>query len=123
MSLSLFAEHMPRLFALVNPSPRELARPLSDVLEASYTFSRMLHASKSPTGGGGMESSGFYRAYVPEVGSVLDPAKLGALGFRRGSSETVSSWSTSRRAYQAVLPNGARSALRPRFRLLALSWN
>ena len=77
MSFALFAEHMPQLFSLVNPNPRTLSPPLADVLEASYTFSRMLHASKSPTGGGGMESSGFYRAYVPDVGSVLDPARLG----------------------------------------------
>lgn len=77
MSSTLFAEHMPRLYALINPSPRMLSAPLSNVLEASYTFSRMLHASKSPTGGGGMESSGFYRAYVPDLGSVLDPSKLG----------------------------------------------
>ncbi|KAM0748792.1 hypothetical protein T439DRAFT_327299 [Meredithblackwellia eburnea MCA 4105] len=77
MSSALFAEHMPRLFALINPNPRELSVPLSTILEASYTFSRMLHASKSPGGGGGaMESSGFYRAYVPELGSVLDPNRL-----------------------------------------------
>lgn len=69
---------MPQLFDLINPSHDELSPPLAAVLEASYTFSRMLHASKSPTGGsGGMESSGFYRAYVPEIGSQLDPSKLG----------------------------------------------
>lgn len=76
MSSTLFSEHMPRLFSLINPTP-SLSIPLGAVLEASYTFSRMLHASKSPTGGGGMESSGFYRAYVPEIGSQLDPTRLG----------------------------------------------
>ncbi|KAI5477457.1 hypothetical protein MNV49_006369 [Pseudohyphozyma bogoriensis] len=76
MSIALFAEHMPRLFSVINPNPHELHPSLQNILEASYTFSRMLHASKSPTGGGGMESSGFYRAYVPDLGSQLDPTKL-----------------------------------------------
>ncbi|KAL8291504.1 hypothetical protein RQP46_002482 [Phenoliferia psychrophenolica] len=96
MSFALFAEHMPRLFSLVNPDPRTLSTPLASVLEASYTFSRMLHASKSPTGGGGMESSGFYRAYVPEVGMplliLLDaPAELIKRCYRteRGELERV----------------------------------
>lgn len=78
IATKLFKEHMVHIFELVNPNPTVLAPPLASVLEASYTFSRMLHASKSPTGGGGMESSGCYRAYVPEIGSQLDPTKLGA---------------------------------------------
>lgn len=77
MSLSIFHEHMPSLFALINPSPVELSPPLAQVLEASYTYSRMLHASHSPMGGGAMESSGFYRAYCPVIGSQLDPTQLG----------------------------------------------
>lgn len=77
MALSIFGEHMPSLFGLINPTPT-LSPALSDVLEASYTFSRMLHASKSPTGGAGGEgSSGFYRAFCPVIGSQLDPTQLG----------------------------------------------
>lgn len=77
MALSIFGEHMPSLFNLINPAPT-LSPALSDVLEASYTFSRMLHASKSPVGGAGGEGSGFYRAFCPVIGSQLDPTQLGA---------------------------------------------
>lgn len=82
MAIALFMEHLPHLFQLINPSPQELSPSLGSVLEASYTFSRMLHASKSATGGGGsMESSGFYRSFVPDLGSTLDPTKLGKFLF------------------------------------------
>jgi hypothetical protein len=84
MSLSLFRETMNNLFSLINPGPT-LSPALSDVLEASYTFSRMLHASKSLVGGGAMESSGFYRAYVPAIGSQLDPGQLGEFEIRANS--------------------------------------
>lgn len=76
MALSLFAAHMPAVFRLVNPGPSHLSPPLADVLEAAYTFSRMLHASRAAASGGAMEAGGFYRAFVPELGSALDPTKL-----------------------------------------------
>lgn len=76
MAISIFTEHMPALFSLVNPG-ETLSPTLSDILEASYTYSRMLHASNSPMGGGAIESGGFYRAYTPTIGSQLDPTQLG----------------------------------------------
>lgn len=110
MATNLFKEHMVHIFELVNPNPTVLAPPLASVLEASYTFSRMLHASKSPTGGGGMESSGFYRAYVPEIGSQLDPTKLGTR-LSTSSTQRTSLTSSSLRTNQEVLPHRTRSLL------------
>ncbi|GAA5914407.1 uncharacterized protein JCM6883_003178 [Sporobolomyces salmoneus] len=73
MSLSLFHEHMKTVFSLINPSPT--IRPeLEAVLDASYVYSRMLHKSYSP--GGALEGSGFYRSFVCQVGSPLDPTQL-----------------------------------------------
>lgn len=99
MSLSIFQEHMPALFALINPSPVALSPPLASVLEASYTYSRMLHASHSPMGGGAIESSGFYRAYCPVIGSQLDPTQLGEFmikqDFRFIGAHSLSSFSLS----------------------------
>lgn len=79
MSSSLFNEHIPTVFNLINPSSEVIPDSgLAGVLEASYSFSRMLHSSASPTtGGSGMDSSGFYRAFVPAIGSQLDPTNLG----------------------------------------------
>jgi len=74
MSLSLFHEHMKHVFSLINPTPT--IRPdLETVLDASYVYSRMLHKSYSP--GGALEGSGFYRSFVCQVGSPLDPTQLG----------------------------------------------
>ncbi|GAA5866102.1 hypothetical protein JCM3774_000029 [Rhodotorula dairenensis] len=75
MSLSLFREHMPHVFSLINPgSPTSIAPELETVLDASYLYSRMLHKSYSP--GGALEGSGFYRSFVCQVGSPLDPTQL-----------------------------------------------
>ncbi len=101
MALSLFSAHMPATFRIVNPRASQLSPPLAEVLEAAYTFSRMLHASRAAASGGAMEAGGFYRAFVrphhrrllclahhppltnflprtqvPELGSALDPTKL-----------------------------------------------
>jgi len=40
------------------------------ILEAAYAFSRMLHGSGAPS------SDAFYRAFVPELGSVLYPRQI-----------------------------------------------
>ncbi|KWU41669.1 hypothetical protein RHOSPDRAFT_22579, partial [Rhodotorula sp. JG-1b] len=75
MSLSLFREHMPHVFSLINPgAPNSIAPELETVLDASYLYSRMLHKSYSP--GGALEGSGFYRSFVCQVGSPLDPTQL-----------------------------------------------
>ncbi|GAA5942506.1 uncharacterized protein JCM15063_000019 [Sporobolomyces koalae] len=74
MSLSLFHEHMQHVFSLINPSPTIIRPELETVLDASYVYSRMLHKSYSP--GGALEGSGFYRSFVCQVGSPLDPTQL-----------------------------------------------
>lgn len=79
MSLSLFREHMPHVFPLINATHSNagagLSHELETVLDASYLYSRMLHKSYSP--GGALEGSGFYRSFVCQVGSPLDPTQLG----------------------------------------------
>ncbi|TNY24038.1 hypothetical protein DMC30DRAFT_443752 [Rhodotorula diobovata] len=74
MTLSLFREHMPHVFSLINPAPDTIAPELEAVLDASYVYSRMLHKSYSP--GGALEGSGFYRSFVCQVGAPLDPTQL-----------------------------------------------
>ncbi|POY72853.1 hypothetical protein BMF94_4108 [Rhodotorula taiwanensis] len=78
MSLSLFREHMPHVFPLINATHSNagagLSHELETVLDASYLYSRMLHKSYSP--GGALEGSGFYRSFVCQVGSPLDPTQL-----------------------------------------------
>ena len=89
MSLSLFREHMPHVFSLINPgAPTSIAPELETVLDASYLYSRMLHKSYSP--GGALEGSGFYRSFVCQVGSPLDPTQLGKPPFRRVEREFCS---------------------------------
>lgn len=105
MSLSLFREHMSHVFSLINPSPT-IAPELEAVLDASYVYSRMLHKSYSP--GGALEGSGFYRSFVCQVGSPLDPTQLGASFHRTLVHRCLADLSTSRRTDQEVLSYRAR---------------
>lgn len=82
MKFALIADRMPSVFELLNPGNLSLDPDLGEVVETSYTFSRMLHSSASPTGGGGMDSSGYYRAFVPHIGTVIDPGTMGELVLR-----------------------------------------
>lgn len=108
MSLSLFREHMPHVFSLINPgAPHSIAPELETVLDASYLYSRMLHKSYSP--GGALEGSGFYRSFVCQVGSPLDPTQLGKPpSFSLGERDLFSPELTLRalpRAHQEMLPD------------------
>lgn len=90
-ALSILKERLPHLLLFLQPTSSasleslesleelRLDESLRELLEAAYTFSRMLHSSKSPGvgGKGATEGSGFYIAFVPEVGEVLDPSRLG----------------------------------------------
>jgi hypothetical protein len=87
MSLSLFNEHMQNVFSLIN-SGTTIRPELEAVLDASYVYSRMLHKSYSP--GGALEGSGFYRSFVCQVGSPLDPTQLGESLSRSKSCSFVS---------------------------------
>ncbi|KAL4249691.1 hypothetical protein ABKN59_006130 [Abortiporus biennis] len=76
MSQFFLQEHMPTLTELLSSlsPPSSFPSPPSAylVLEAAYSFSRMLHGSPSSIS---VESS-FYKAFVPELGSVLHPRQV-----------------------------------------------
>jgi len=68
MSLSILHEQVPELMRVLQgkiPSSGGVW-----ILEAAYTFSRMLHGS------GASSNDAFYRAFVPELGSVLYPRQI-----------------------------------------------
>lgn len=46
------------------------------ILNSAYDFSRMLHASKTSSGGQSGGADAFYRSFVPELGSVLYPRQI-----------------------------------------------
>ncbi|KDE02859.1 hypothetical protein, variant 1 [Microbotryum lychnidis-dioicae p1A1 Lamole] len=74
---SLLSRHIPAISYLLNPSPTHLSPSLLTMLEAFHLYARTLHSSATAMGGGGgVEGSGFYRAYVPQIGTLLDPGRL-----------------------------------------------
>ncbi|KAK7460380.1 hypothetical protein VKT23_009103 [Stygiomarasmius scandens] len=78
MSLSILLEQIPELTQLLEPS--NLSDPnatltvqaIQSILESAYEFSRMLHGSTMTSGSG----DAFYRAFVPELGSTLQPRQI-----------------------------------------------
>lgn len=54
-------------------SDKGLSEPCNAILDAAHNFSRMLHGSNSSSGG---VTDTFYRAFVPELGSVLYPRQI-----------------------------------------------
>ena len=72
MSQYILADHMPALAQLLAPGGR-INEPCNAILDSAYTFSRMLHGSKTSSGGA---ADTFYRAFVPELGSVLYPRQV-----------------------------------------------
>ncbi|KAF9506444.1 hypothetical protein BS47DRAFT_1374118 [Hydnum rufescens UP504] len=85
MSKHILSEHIPGLSTLLLggtrngfalPESTNLRAGLQSILDAAYTFSRMLHASKTSSGGAGGAADAFYRAFVPELGSVLYPRQI-----------------------------------------------
>jgi hypothetical protein len=68
MSLSILHEQVPELMRVLNgkiPASGGIS-----ILESAYTFSRMLHGS------GSASNDAFYRAFVPELGSILYPRQI-----------------------------------------------
>ncbi|KAF9475097.1 hypothetical protein BDN70DRAFT_884098 [Pholiota conissans] len=68
MSLAILDEQVPELMRVLNG--KIPASGGVSILESAYAFSRMLHGSGSPT------NDAFYRAFVPELGSVLYPRQI-----------------------------------------------
>ncbi|KAI0368005.1 hypothetical protein BV20DRAFT_1045274 [Pilatotrama ljubarskyi] len=75
MSLFFLSEHMPNLTKLLNieADKTTLGGAVIQVLEAAYEFSRMLHSAPSSSGG---TVDAFYRAFVPDVGSTMNPGHI-----------------------------------------------
>jgi len=73
LSRNILVERLPTVMKVLTHGT--LADPLPGViiLEAAYTFSRMLHGSPTSSGS---SIDAFYRAFVPELGSVLHPRQL-----------------------------------------------
>ena len=73
MSAQLLAETMPALADLFTVKETGALVPtVAALVESAVDFSRMLHGS----GAGSVGSDTFYRAFVPELGSVLYPRQV-----------------------------------------------
>lgn len=67
-------DHMPALSsALYTGDDKGVPPPILNILDAAYGFSRMLHGSRSSSGG---TTDAFYRAFVPEIGTVLHAGQV-----------------------------------------------
>jgi hypothetical protein len=73
MSNSIIRDHLPGLFELLANPDQTVPASLTSILDNAYSFSRMLHGTKSGSGG---TLDAFYRAFVPELGSILDPRQM-----------------------------------------------
>ncbi|TDL25694.1 hypothetical protein BD410DRAFT_765354 [Rickenella mellea] len=73
MSAHILSENIPSLAMLLSPDGKRAAESVVQILDAAYSFSRMLHGAKSFSGG---TTDTFYRAFVPELGSMLYPRQI-----------------------------------------------
>ncbi|KAG9008868.1 hypothetical protein FRB94_012837 [Tulasnella sp. JGI-2019a] len=73
LSQVILDEHIPSLVRLLSPDGQTASPAMVSILENAYAFSRMLHGSRSSSGG---ITDAFYRAYVPELGNVLYPRQI-----------------------------------------------
>jgi hypothetical protein len=67
MTDAILSEHLPALNKLLSATS---SAALAEVIGTAYDFSRMLH------GAAGSAGDAFYRAFVPELQSVLDPLQI-----------------------------------------------
>ncbi|OCH88574.1 hypothetical protein OBBRIDRAFT_757965 [Obba rivulosa] len=74
MSRCFLTEHIPTLTSLLCPENNTQAESMVyPLLKAGYDFSRLLHSAPSSSGG---SKDAFYRSFIPELGSVLDPRQI-----------------------------------------------
>lgn len=73
---------LPIMLSLNPPSPSSSTSPLpeptippqlEDILQQAWLFGRMLHASRPSSGS---SANAFYRAFMPDLGSGLDPLQV-----------------------------------------------
>ncbi|THH08885.1 hypothetical protein EW145_g2402 [Phellinidium pouzarii] len=72
MSQQLLAESAPTVAQIFTTDSGALMPAVAQLLDSAYGFSRMLHGA----GAGAVGSDTFYRAFVPELGSVLYPRQV-----------------------------------------------
>jgi hypothetical protein len=74
MAKNMLLEQLPTILEVLSrPSSGFAAKIGNSILEPAFAFSRMLHGSQSTSGG---TSDAFYRAFVPELASMLDPRQI-----------------------------------------------
>jgi hypothetical protein len=74
MGHTIMNDHMPALASVLHRSnDKDVLPPIINILDAAYAFSRMLHGSRSSSGG---TTDAFYRAFVPEIGSALHAGQV-----------------------------------------------
>lgn len=73
MALLIMTESMPHLTRLLSIDGKTPPPTCTQILDSAYAFSRMLHGSRTTSGG---SADAFYRAFVPELGSVLHPRQI-----------------------------------------------
>ncbi|EKM58521.1 uncharacterized protein PHACADRAFT_252924 [Phanerochaete carnosa HHB-10118-sp] len=76
MSRFFLSENMSALSDTLFPDDKDtdvLTQGAFAILQAGLQFSRMLHGSSSGSAG---DTDAFYRAFVPELGSVLHPSQI-----------------------------------------------
>lgn len=79
LAMSLVLAHIPTIFQQIGTNPDQIPSSLKNVLDSSFKFSHMLHSSISSSGASDVTNGigGFHKSFVPEIGSILDPAKIG----------------------------------------------
>lgn len=73
MSAILLQDSLPELLALISDGNNVVPPALVSILDAAFSFSRMLHSSKTGIGG---KADAFYKAFVPDLGTPLDPRQV-----------------------------------------------
>jgi len=73
LCLQILQDNVSSLAQYFTTADNSLAEPCNAILDAAHNFSRMLHGSNSSSGG---VTDTFYRAFVPELGSVLLPRQI-----------------------------------------------
>lgn len=74
MGHTIMNDHMPALASTLHRGgEKNILPPIMNILDAAYAFSRMLHGSRSSSGG---TADAFYRAFVPEIGTTLHAGQV-----------------------------------------------
>jgi len=73
MSEVLLKDSLPALLELLATPTHSVPPVLVAILDSAFSFSRMLHGSKSGAGG---KMDAFYKAFVPDLATSLDPHQV-----------------------------------------------